>query len=162
MIMTNPHIPSIPPGEEDIIVSTGEVARAIEALAPDKAHGPDETETEHLLFGGPSLILHLTAIFSAILATAHTPGPFLHGQAIPIPKGHDKDLCNLSNYRGISLVSTIKLFERVLINIIAPEISLNPLQGGIRAGFSCLHTAYILQETIQRVQKENACCLPRC
>ena len=68
------HILSIPPGE-DIIVSVGEVARAIESLAIDKASGTDEIETEHLQFGGPSLILHLTTIFNAILVTAHTPTP---------------------------------------------------------------------------------------
>ena len=148
------HILSTPPGED--IISAGEVARAIELLALDKASGPDEIETEHLQFGGPSLILHLTAIFNAIFAIAHTPTPFLHDHIIPIPKGHDKDLRNPSNYRGISLLSTIsKVFGKVLINIIAPEISLNPLQGGFRAGYSCLHTAYILQEAIQHTREHK-------
>ena len=44
------HLLTIPPGE-DITVSPGEVARAIESLASNNA-----LETEHLHFGGPSLI----------------------------------------------------------------------------------------------------------
>ena len=43
----------------------------------------------------------------------------------------------------------------MLINIIVPEISLNPLQGGFRPGYSCLHTAYILQEAIQHTRERN-------
>ena len=39
--------------------------------------------------------------------------------------------------------------------VIAPEISLNPLQGGFRSGYSCLRTAYILQEAIQHTRECN-------
>ena len=85
----------------------GEVTKAIESLTLDKATGLEEIETKHLQFGGPSFILHLTTICNAILATAQTPTPFLHGHIILIPKGHDKDLRNSSNYRVISLLSTI-------------------------------------------------------
>ena len=104
----------------------GEVARAIESLTQVKAFGLDEIETDHLQFGWPSLILYLTTIFNA---TAHTPTLFRHGHIIPIlVKGHNKYLRNPPNYRGISLLSTIsRVFEKVLINIIAPEISLNLL-----------------------------------
>jgi len=64
------------------------------------------------------------------------------------------DLPNSSNYRGKSFLSTIsKVFDRVVIDIIAPEISLNTLQDGFRAGFSCLHTVYILQEAIQHTRE---------
>ena len=139
------HLLTIPP-DEDITVSPGEVAKAIESLAFKKAPGPDEFEAEHPHFGGPSLIIHLTNICNAILATGHIPAPFLHGKVIPIPKGHDRDLRDPSNYRGISLLSSIsKVLEKVLINIISPDITLNPLQGGFRSGYSCLHTTYILQ-----------------
>ena len=84
------------------------------------------------------------------------PAPFLHGHVIPIPKGHDRDLRDPSNYRGISLLSPIsKVLEKVLINIISPDITLNPLQGGFRSGYSCLHTAYILQEAIQHIREQH-------
>ena len=69
------HLLTIPPGE-DITVSSGEVARAVESLAINKAPGPDEVKAEHLHFGGPFLILHLTNIFNAILATGHIPASF--------------------------------------------------------------------------------------
>ena len=49
------HLLTIPPNE-DITVSPGEVARAVESLASNKAPGPDEVEAEHLHFGGSLLI----------------------------------------------------------------------------------------------------------
>ena len=56
---------SIPHGE-DIIESTDEVSRAIDSLALDQT-------SDHLQFGRPSLIVHLTTICNAILAIAHLP-----------------------------------------------------------------------------------------
>ena len=88
------------------------------------------------------------------IATNHIPEPLLHGHFIPIPKGQDKDPRNPSNYRGISLLSTIgKTFEKVLLTHIQPEVKLNPLQGGFKKGFSCLHTAFVLQEAIQHTRE---------
>ena len=100
-------------------MSPGKVAKAVESLASNQAPSPDEVKAEHLHFGGPSLIIHLTKTFYTILATGHIPASFLHGHVIPIPKGHDRDLRDLSNYRGISLLSSIsKVLERVFITLI--------------------------------------------
>ena len=73
-----------------------------------------------------------------------------HGLIIPIPKGHNRDMTNPSNYRGITLSSVLsKVFEKIiLLRLVDQASQLNPLQGGFRSGHSCLHTAFILQETI--------------
>ena len=72
-----------------------------------KAAGPDEIDPEHLIHGGKLLVKHLTIILNAIVATGHIPPSFTHGLVLPILKGHNKDLSNPSNYRGISLLSNI-------------------------------------------------------
>ena len=98
---------------------------------------------------------HLTIILNAIVATDHIPPSFTHGLVLPIPKGHNKDLSNPSNYHGISLLSNISkvLERRILLHLRAldPPLSLNPLQGGFRPQLSCLHSAFVLQETIQHL-----------
>lgn len=85
---------------------------------------------------------------------------FRHGLIIPIPKGHNKDLSIPTNYRGITLSSVIgKVFEKVLLRRLTEQQSQsNPLQGGFRPGYSCLHSAFVLQETISslREQKQKA------
>ena len=85
----------------------------------------------------------------------HIPSVFQLGFVTPIPKDPQKDQTNPSNYRGISLLSNIsKLFEKVLLAKLQPSsISLNPLQGGFRSGYSPTHTAFVLQEAIQSIRE---------
>ncbi len=87
---------------EDLSFTTAEVAEAIKALKPQKAPGPDGIETEHLLFSGPNTIRQLTDTFNAILSTGHIPQSFLHGHITPIPKSHNKDQSDPSNYTEAS------------------------------------------------------------
>ena len=152
------HLVELPPGDH-ICLSLTEVEQAVRSLPPHKAAGPDGVEAEHLLYAGPLLIDHLRSLFNGILATCHIPASFLEGYVIPIPKGHNKDLSNPSNHRGISTLSNVsKVFEKLILELLAPVISINPLQGGFRPGYSCLHSAFVLQETIQslRDQKKKA------
>ena len=82
---------------------------------------------------------------------------FRVGNIIPIPKGHDKDLTDPSNYRGISLLSVIaKVFEKVLLARLTDlEGKLSPLQGGFRTGVSCLHSAFVLQEAVLSLREKK-------
>ena len=113
------------------------------------------------MYGGAVLPSILTYIFNAILLSGYIPEIFKHGYIIPIPKGHCKSLNNPSNYRGITLLSCIsKVFEKILLNRpLHLQSSIHPLQGGFRPHFSCLHSAFLLQEAIQslRLKKKKAC-----
>ena len=112
-----------------------------------------------LVFGGRSLIQHLTRLFNAILLSGHIPPLFQQGHVIPIPKSHTKDLSNPSNYRGITILSNIsKVLEKlILLRIHLQDLppSLNPLQGGFRQGYGCAHTAFVLQEAIQSLREKS-------
>ncbi len=74
---------------------------------------------------------------------------------IPIAKGPDKDQSDPANYRGITLLSNIsKLFEKlILLKLRSIDLHLNPLQGGLRPGYSALHTAFIFQEAVQSIRE---------
>ena len=147
------------PPSSHISLTINQIVQAVKSLSPHKAAGPDGIAPEHLLYACPLLMDHLCILFNAILATCHVPSSFLVGYVIPIPKGHDKDLSIPSNHRGISTLSNVsKVFEKIILDLISPTISINPLQGGFRPGRSCLHTAFIFQESIQylRDQKKKA------
>ena len=146
------NISSQPPAD-NIEFTPEEVKEAVLSLKLNKAAGQDNLDPEHLVYGGQSLIAYLTVLYNAIMATCHIPFPFLHGLVIPIPKGFNKDLTLPNSYRGITILSNAgKVFEKLLlcrIHEMVPPSSLNPLQEGFRDGYSCLHTAFILQEAIQ-------------
>ena len=141
-------------------VTEEEISTIITSLPPKKATGPDNLANEHLVYGGAVLPRILTYIFNAILLSGYIPEIFKHGFIIPIPKGHSKSLNNPSNYRGITLLSCIsKVFEKILLNrLLYLQSYIHPLQGGFRPHFSCLHSAFLLQETIQslRLKKKKA------
>ena len=85
------------------------------------------------------------------------PTVFQLSYIAPIPKDPKKDQTDPSNYRGISLLSNIsKLFEKVILaKLQSSSLSLNPLQGGFRSGYSPAHTAFVLQEAIQSIRENG-------
>lgn len=80
-----------------------ELNDAIKSFKRENVVGPDGSESEHLLYAGPVAAESLLTIFNAFVATSHIPSSCRSGFIKPIPEGKDKDLSNLSNYRGISL-----------------------------------------------------------
>ena len=157
LVLESYHTTQSMPADEPDLVSEEEVRSIIHSLPLKKAAGPDHVTNEHLKFGGSILPPILSSLFNAILISGHIPTPFKLGLIIPIPKGHDKDLSIPTNYRGITLLSVIgKVFEKVLLHRVSDQQAhLNPLQGGFRPGFSCLHSAFILQEAISSVRERK-------
>ncbi len=124
-----------------------------------ESSGPDEIDNEHLIFGG-SLASVCPPLYLTLYSLVDTgiPKCFRHAYVIPILKSHNKDPSNPSNYKGIFLLSAIsKVFEKLLLSRL--HESLNPLQSGFHSCFSCLHTAFVLQEAIasQREMKKKVC-----
>ena len=142
------------------LLTVEEVEATIASLSSGKAAGHDSVMNEHIKFGGSSLPPIITLLFNAILLSGYIPVCFRHGVIIPIPKDRRKDQTDPSNYRGISLLSSIsKLFEKLILHRLEDlQSTLNPLQGGFRKGVSCLHTAFIFQEAVAslREQKKKA------
>ena len=152
-------ISSLPLGQFQLF-SEEEVDEVVKSLKVNKAAGPDDIDPEHLRFGGWHLVSLLTLLFNAMMLACHIPSVFRQGLVIPIPKGHNKDLSNPSNYRGITILSNMsKLPEKLVIWRISelnPSPTLNPLQGGFRSGHSCSHTALILQEAIASARESGS------
>ena len=138
---------------------TSEVEEAINYLASNKASGPDNIMPEHLKYGGATLIFHLTQLFNLLVEYKYVPQSLKHGNIIPIPKSKDKDPTDPSNYRGITLLPTIcKLWEKIILTRFRAHgitSKIHPLQGGFRPGYSCLHTAFLFQETITHLRERK-------
>ena len=83
----------------------------------------------------------------------YIPNNMRRGLQIPLFKG--KNLCSLdqNNYRGITLLTGFnKIFEMVLWNRVRKWWEENNMisrfQGACRKGASCVHTGFLLQETV--------------
>ena len=91
------------------------------------------------------------------------PSCFRSGIQIPLFKGKDLDVLDPNNYRGITLLSTFnKIFEiliwRRLKDWWKDESVISELQGACKSGLSCIHTAFLLQETLAASMEANEQC----
>ena len=130
-----------------------EVQKAIRTLHLSKAPGFDNVTTEHLVYAGPLMVDFLCKLYNVICDLEYIPICFRRGVQIPLYKG--KDTCTLdpNNYRGITLLPTYnKLFEILIWQRLkrwwTDERIISELQGACRSGFSCVHTAFNLRETL--------------
>ena len=92
-------------------------------------------------------------IFNWIREIEYIPVNFRRGVQIPLYKGKNTSTLDVNNYRGITLLTIFnKLFEVVMWKRIegwwTETGAISQLQGACRKGVSCVHSAYVLQESI--------------
>ena len=130
-----------------------EVAKGISTLNSGKAPGYDGMTKEHLKYAGPNMVKVLVLLFNWILLTEYIPINFRRGVQIPLYKGKNTSTMEVNNYRGITLLTIFnKLFEVVMWKRIEgwweATGAISNLQGACRKGVSCVHSAFVLQESI--------------
>ena len=132
-----------------------EIEEAISKLNTGKTPGHDGVTTEHVRHSGPLMVRVLVLLFNMIVDSEYIPCNFRKGIQVPLYKGKNSCPLDPDNYRGITLLSTFnKLFEAVIWGRISKwwveTHATSVLQGAARKGFSCVHTALTLQETIAK------------
>ena len=144
----------------DAVFSVEEIRRGVNTLNSGKTPGYDEVTKEHLKYAGVPMYRVLSILYNAILQTEYIPINFRRGVQVPLYKGKNASILDVNNYRGITLLTTFnKLFEVIFWKRLEQwwldsEV-VSQLQGACRKGVSCVHSAYILQETIATLLKAN-------
>ena len=135
-----------------------EVSKAISKLHLRKASGYDNISTEHIKYAGPCLVYILTLVYNYILQSEYIPVNFRRGLQVPLYK----NTCTLdmNNYRGITLLTTFNKIFEILVWLRLEKWwnesgVISSLQGACRIGQSCVHTAYLLQETVSTALEEK-------
>ena len=133
--------------------SMDEISKAIGRLHPKKASGYDGVSTEHIKYAGRSLVKVLTMLYNVIGSREYIPVNFRRGVQVPLYKGKNTCTLDMNNYRGITLLTNFnKIFEILIWNRLEKWWErtgiISKLQGACRKGQSCVHTAYLLQETV--------------
>jgi hypothetical protein len=117
-----------------------EMKQAVKALKSNKAPGIDDVMTNELLKnGGDYLLGVLQKLCSDILSGSDPPWQWKMNKIVPVPK--KGDLSQMTNYRGISLMSAAaKIFNRLILNRIKPVVDtvLRRNQAGFRSGRSTI------------------------
>ena len=72
-----------------------------------KSSGPDDLTTEHLRYGGSTIVVWLTEVLNSIIELERIPATLKQGITIPVYKGGGKDPLDVNSYRGITINSVI-------------------------------------------------------
>ena len=141
-------------------ITEEEVAKGIDLLNSNKAPGNDGITKEHIKNAGPALVRIICLLFNHIAEYEYIPKYFRIGIQVPLYKGKNTSTLEVNNYRGITLLSIFnKLFELVLWKRMEKwwfsSGVLTQLQGACRKGVSCVHSAFVLQESIATLLETN-------
>ena len=122
--------------------SQDNIAKIIQNLNPNKAHGHDNISIRMLKICGSSIYKPLEMIFKQCTETGFFPSEWKKANIVPIHKKGDKQ--TLENYRPVSLFPICeKILERLMFNemfnffIEKKLISSN--QSGFKLGDSCIN-----------------------
>ena len=123
----------------------------------NKSADPNNLFSEHFVHCHPSIIIHLKSLFNFILNHSYVPDCFTCGIIIPIIKDKRGDCTSLSNYRPITISSTIsKIFEYLLLNHFSSFLVSDPLQFGYKLHTGCSNAIFLLRRVIQHFNERSS------
>ena len=144
--------------ELNLAISGDEIKMAIKQLRNGASAGPDLFLIEFFKKGSNVLISYIQNLFNKIFEIGYFPVKWSEGFIIPIFK--KGDINEVSNYRGITLLSTLgKLFTRILnnrLNAWAEEYNVYiEAQAGFRKHMSTIDNIFILSGLITHCLNNN-------
>lgn len=144
--------------ELNVPITLDEIKRAVKQLRNGASAGPDLYINEFLKNGSEVLLNYIHTLFNKVFEVGYFPELWSEGFIVPIFKKGDKT--EVSNYRGITLLSTVgKLFTRVLnnrLNSWAEEYNIYiEAQAGFRTNMSTIDNIFILSGLISHNLNNN-------
>ena len=114
----------------------------------NKSPGFDNVSTEHLLYDGGDLYVHLCLLFNTMVQHCYVPEKFGHGLIVPLLKDKQGNQSRSDMYRGVTLSPTIaKLFEYILMEFYGDQLSSDVRQFGFKKHSGCCHALFTFKET---------------
>ena len=137
-----------------------EVEKGVRHLKKGKSPGEDHILSEFIDYGKEHFKQILVDIFNKLYVNGYFPDKWSTGVIVPIYKKGDKS--NPSNYRGITLTSTMsKLMTYLLNERLLHWLDYNDLssqsQFAYKPGYSIIDAVYVLQTAIAQNKPLTHC-----
>ena len=105
-------------GNYDCYVTPDIIKSCVLLLKADKNDGDCGFSSNHLIYGGHRINVVLSLLFNSVLVHGYYPDELLKSTIISIPEDRTASLSDSTNYRGISLFSSIcKLYDYLIIHL---------------------------------------------
>jgi hypothetical protein len=131
----------------DVFVKPREVWDAMHKLKRGKNDGCDSLSSEHFIFAGFELSVHISMLLTALFSHGYVPDELCLSTVIPIPKDKRGDMSDSSNYRGIALSSIIcKIIDLIILSRYNDLLMSSELQFGFKPKRSSGMCTMLLKE----------------
>ena len=121
----------------DCIFNRHEVAFAVSRLKCHKSDNSASLSSDHIINAGADFMAYLALLFTALSVHGTAPDSFHFSTIVPIPKGHNTDKSDSSNFRGIALSSVFgKVFDNIILDQYSARLQSSDLQFGFKDGCS--------------------------
>jgi hypothetical protein len=133
----------------DFLIHPSDVMAAISKLNLHKSDGNSSLSSDHFVYAGRDLSVHISFLFSAIICHGSVPRDFVTSTIIPIPKKRNGNLSDSDNFRGIALSSVFgKIFDNLILSKYRDKLCTSDLQFGFKQKSSTSMCSMVLKETI--------------
>ena len=127
-----------------------DVSLAIDSLNSGKSADCNGISVEHIANSDDRVIVLITLCLNSMMKHGYLPSLFMQSVITPIVKNKNGDISDTSNYRPITVASTIsKILEKILLEQIKPVVMLSANQFGFKKKHSTDMCNLILKETIR-------------
>jgi hypothetical protein len=126
-----------------------DVKSAVSKLKRAKSDVNSVLTSDHLISAGEELFVHIALLLTSLNIHGFVPKSFAKCTIRPIPKGHNQNLSESANYRGIAISSLFgKIIDHIVLHRYCHLLASNELQFGFKQGYSTQLCSMVLKETI--------------
>ena len=127
-----------------------DVSFAITKLNAHKNEGSNNgLSTDHIIHAGTDLSQHIAFLFTCMATHGSVPSEFGISTILPIPKSHNSNSIDSSNFRGIALSSVLcKLLDNIILDKFHDYLCTSDHQFGFKSKSSTNMCTMVLKETL--------------
>ena len=136
--------------DADRVISIVEVNTALKSIKSNKSDGDVHFMSNHLLISSQEFLVQISLLLSSILTHGYQPHDILKGSIESIPKNVRGNLCDSSNYRGITLCNSIsKIFDIVILNKYGNLLATSDMQYAFKDKHSTVMCTLVMKEVVK-------------
>ena len=135
--------------EYDRVICDSDIVKAMEKLKSEKSDGNTSLMSTHLLLSSELYKSRLALLLTSMITHGYQPQQLLLVTVTSIPKDNRGSLCDSSNYRGITLCSSIsKVFDIIMLHRYGHLLNTSEMQFAYKIGHSTSMCSLSVKETI--------------
>ena len=150
--------------EDDKVIKQSAITQGLLDLKAHKGDGNIGLISTHLLMSGEQFKSHLAKLMTAIMTHGYHPQMLLVATITSIPKDNRSSICDSSNYRGISLCSSLsKLLDIIVLQKYKHLLQTSDMQYAYKKKHSTAICTLTVKEVINYYIKKDSevysCCV---